>query len=1103
MATKYRVQNSFAAGELSPKMYGRYDTELYKQGTKQMKNFVPLLQGPAKRRPGTYYAADASTTTSEGSRLIPFHFGESDSYVLEFSNNKIRFFTQNGQLKESGSVASIAIAGGTGYTAGTLTATGGGGVDDSNEFAGTYGINGIAMTPSVSTPPSVDTIVHGSDHDEGTYDGVSLTGGTGTGAKGTVHVDSSGEVFLVIVTDAGSGYVVNDTLTISKDTIGGAADATCDVATIINMGAATITNPGKGFTSAPTIVITEGSGSSGTGATATATLGSDNDNPYELTTTISEAQTKTFDFTQSADVIYIVHPDFQPKKLARTIDATNVLRAADDTVWTLSDVDFEDGPWDEVNTDNAKLVKVTAVTGSDYAWTAVDGVGVDTTQNRFTLYGHGLMNGMKIQFPTGTGLSQGNLVTADSTSESETLFPTLATEYFVVNAQSSSFQIATEAGGSPIEFKLSKLNNLRIDSVTITEGGTGYGADVAHGDSTGNKLTATSTTGGSGFAATFETNSSGKIDGTINISNNGRNYGNATIDIVDASGTGAKLTPVIGDASVVEWTGKLDLEKKVIAKDKVCTITADGHSFDAQDTERLIRVNVFAGSEAEKTKGIRWAWFKITAVAGGLGSITATSQGEVGIVDVDTREWRMGILGGDNEWPSCIQIHQQRLVVGSSTQYPTTVWLSEAGDFHSFAPDSKIGISTGASDSIGQTIMGEQILDSNAISLTIDSDTVDEIYWIAEGKKLSLGTSGGVFNLYGSENNYTITPTNFSIIRDTSWEAADVKPVRIGNAMIYVQFNKRKLRLLTFSGEDVQYESREISYQADELVGKEMKEIVYQKQPHSLTWCRMKDGTLASMSFEDTLEVVGWGQHEIAGVNGTETAGVWSIQHGEVESMAVIPGGGRDQLWMIVRRNINGGFVRYVEFLEKFYEPTETTQDLAHFVDCGLYKTDSSEFTTANYLHLKAEELRILGDGAVQPNATVNSSSGVLTINTAVTKLVAGLPYNSELTCLTPKQAVDGSLFVVGRDRVVKAHLLLHDTLGVKIGLFGQDDDDLEEFIFRLTQDDLNTMVPLFTGNKTANILSRSLDEEQIKILCDQPFPMTLVALVSEHEMNV
>ena len=219
--------------------------------------------------------------------------------------------------------------------------------------------------------------------------------------------------------------------------------------------------------------------------------------------------------------------------------------------------------------------------------------------------------------------------------------------------------------------------------------------------------------------------------------------------------------------------------------------------------------------------------------------------------------------------------------------------------------------------------------------------------------------------------------------------------------------------------------------------------------------------------------------------------------------MAVIPAGGRDQLWMIVKRTVNGSPVRYVEFMEKFYEPTETTQDLAHYVDCGLYKTAGSAFTTANFPHLKGQSLRILGDGAVQPNATVATSDGVLTINTAVKKLVAGLPYDSELICLTPKQAVDGSLFVVGRDRVVKAHMLLHDTLGVKIGLASQATADLEEIIFRLTQDDLNTMVPLFTGNKTANILSQSLDEEQIKIVCDQPFPMTLVALVSEHEMNV
>ena len=849
MATKYRVQNSFAGGELSPKMHGRFDADLYKQGLKEMKNFVPLLQGPAKRRPGTYYAANATTNTSDESRLVPFYFGEGQSYVLEFSNGKIRFFSQNGQLL--------------------------------------------------------------------------VNGGT---------------------------------------------------------------------------------------------------TPYEVSTTgITAAQCLEIDFTQSADVLYIVHKDFKPKQLARTI-ATSGTRAADNSVWTLTDVDFLDGPWDAVNIDNTKLVKVTAVDTNHYEWVHVDGVGVDTATDRFVIYGHGLMNGTKIRFPTDansldgtTGLSVGNLVTASSsTSVTSGNFPTLNTDYWVVNAQSSSFQIASSLGGSPLEFKLMI--------------------------------------------------------------------------------SGSPPTPTL-----TEWTGKLEVQKKVIKKDRACTITATGHTFDADDDQRLIRVNTFAGSEAEKTKGIRWTWFKITNVASGGASITATSQGEVGIVDVDTREWRMGILGGVNKWPSAIEIHQQRLVVAASLQYPTTIWLSEAGDFLSFAPDTKIGVSTGSSDSIGQTIMGEQILDNNAISLTIDSDTVDEIYWIEEGKKLAIGTSGGIFNLYGSETSYTITPTNFSLIRDTSWEAADIKPARVGNAMIYVQFNRRKLRVLTFSGEDVQYESSEISYQADELVGKEVKELVYQKQPHSLTWCRLKDGTLASLSFEDTMPVVGWGHHTIGGTQADATLG----NHAKVESMAVIPHDGRDQLWLIVKRDINGSTVRYVEFLEKFYEPSETDQELAHFVDCGLYKTASS-FTTAQFAHLKNESIRILGDGAVQNDVTVGTDSdGTITIGSAVTKLVGGLPYDSHVVLLTPKQAVDGSLFVVGRDRVVKAHLSLHDSLGVKIGLSSMTTSEMEEFIFRLTADPLNTKVPLFTGTKTANIMSRSLDEESIKIVCDQPFPVTLVALVSEHEMNV
>ncbi len=78
---------------------------------------------------------------------------------------------------------------------------------------------------------TVDTIVHGGDHTNGTYNNVALGGGSGTGAQATVVVGSNSVTGVTITTD-GSNYRVGDLLTIDNATIGGSADATCKVATI-------------------------------------------------------------------------------------------------------------------------------------------------------------------------------------------------------------------------------------------------------------------------------------------------------------------------------------------------------------------------------------------------------------------------------------------------------------------------------------------------------------------------------------------------------------------------------------------------------------------------------------------------------------------------------------------------------------------------------------------------------------------------------------------------------------------------------------------------------------------------------------------------------
>ena len=72
-----------------------------------------------------------------------------------------------------------------------------------------------------------------SDHTDGIYDNVTLTGGNGFGIKSTVYV-SGGQVVQVIVTNGGFNYEISDSLTIPKTSIGntGSGDETISVSTL-------------------------------------------------------------------------------------------------------------------------------------------------------------------------------------------------------------------------------------------------------------------------------------------------------------------------------------------------------------------------------------------------------------------------------------------------------------------------------------------------------------------------------------------------------------------------------------------------------------------------------------------------------------------------------------------------------------------------------------------------------------------------------------------------------------------------------------------------------------------------------------------------------
>lgn len=121
MATAAPIQTNFNGGELSPTMEGRVDINKYANGCYAMRNFIPLVQGPARRRSGRRYVAEVKDSSDRG-WLAPFQFSDDIAFVLEFGDECLRFYTNHGQLV-TGAVA--AYNGATAYVPGNLAAQGG------------------------------------------------------------------------------------------------------------------------------------------------------------------------------------------------------------------------------------------------------------------------------------------------------------------------------------------------------------------------------------------------------------------------------------------------------------------------------------------------------------------------------------------------------------------------------------------------------------------------------------------------------------------------------------------------------------------------------------------------------------------------------------------------------------------------------------------------------------------------------------------------------------------------------------------------------------------------------------------------------------------
>lgn len=425
-----------------------------------------------------------------------------------------------------------------------------------------------------------------------------------------------------------------------------------------------------------------------------------------------------------------------------------------------------------------------------------------------------------------------------------------------------------------------------------------------------------------------------------------------------------------------------------------------------------------------------------------------------------TKKWSEGEWSDYRGWPRTVAFYEDRLWFAGSSNRPQTLWASTSGNYE----DHKYGTN-----------------DDDALNYTINSQEINPIRWLAPGKILMIGTAGSEFIASASSPDEAITPTNVRIVQQTTYGSSDVRPFRIGNAVLFVQRSLRKVRELTYQFESDAYVAPNLTLLAEHITNTGVADMTYQQEPDQIMWMPCTCGKLVGMTYERTEDVVGWHEHPLGG---------------SVESVTSIPhwDGDQDVVWMVVQRTIDGGSVRYIEYIEKYL-----IDDYAFFVDCGLTYDGAPATTISGLDHLEGESVAVLADGAVHPEVTV--VSGQITLQAAASIVNIGLPMVATIKTM-PLEAGARDGTAQGKTmRITNLTARVHET---GPGLwYGPNENNLDELHFRGSGDAMDEPVPLLTGDTDTLPWPEGYEvAPQMMIRHILPVPCTLVALMPQVVTN-
>lgn len=842
----------------------------------------------------------------------------------------------------------------------------------------------------------------------------------------------------------------------------------------------------------------------------------DNGEPYTISNNLNPADLQgicKIKYTQSADVLFIVHPDHYPMTLTRysTYD------------WRWEQMPITGGPFEDSNgsaaTEEEQITQVYRYGAGTYELTLPDtvtnisvelagagggGSGVASSLEQFISPGGDGGVGELIKFTTtvvagkkytlsvGTGGAGGNGAVSNN--------------YFTQNT--------SQAGGNGGE---------SVAFGKTARGGQGGGSAVQNGSKghAGSNGTGYIGGGSGGTKGTDRANPNGKSggDGFCNIR---FRYGSkaakltasaiegevtltANKDIFEKDNIGSlielthykkseykKGVPDTTDALLVSclpgssvyvesfgfWKGNFSLEKYNENSSMWELVrTQDGnHSQNYNFTEKneeeyIVRYRVtstefdttiWSGENEKQTGYVTLQSFgndysgiiKITEYISGKkvkGKVLRT----IGSTDA-TQIWAFSPWSRSKGYPTAAGFFEDRLVFAGSTRYPQTFWSSKVGDYYNF------GTST-------------PVVDDDAVTATLNGGQMNGIKAMVAFGELILLTSGGEYKVSGGQGK-ALTPSNTLSQAQEYRGISDVLPVTVGSRIVFAQQQGNIIRDLAYSYEADKYTGDDLNLLCSHLFdGHKVVAMTYQQTPDSIIWFVRDDGLLLGLTYIKEQDIYAWHKH--------------SIKNARFINVCCIPGGDSDELYAVIERN-----GKYENVMLDKRKDNDVPEE-QYYVDDGITVRGSDIKEVSGLTWLEGETVAILADGNALPQQKVENGKITLSKKHGYSVVHVGLPIDAVIKTLPIEfQMQDGSS-ISRKKRIGNLAVLFKNTRG---GLYGLSEGKLDEIKWRDTEA-YGQPTKLFTGKKKIVLPAAGWDEtQQLIIKQDAPLPMTVLAIVPE-----